>query len=855
MLSLVVYLWLGCSMVMTWTERTVPQEREFGWKIVNASDDGSVIMATVYFGDNYLSTDGGVTWAKAEPNPTVVGGVWNPNVSFYWWCNAVSGDGNVLVLGAYDAMDDADGNPIPNLYISTDKGVTWESVTLDAGNVSTSINDCCCDYDGSHIIAIDGDEGDAYLSTDSGDSFSKVTDGGSPVTFWKVAMSADASYIYAGGDTEHLYVSTDTGANWTSVYADAGVDVVENLYCSSDGATVLISLDGNLTQVQLSTNYGGDWAAKTCGGGATKYWHVAMSRDGTVMIAFSGDEVWLSTNGGTTWADQSLVDTYPTAAGFDSDGSKRFLLGDNVWEQVADVWGKTYPNEGDMSSWFAWAYRGGDSSETGKHQLIHSSSLYGRVYFSDDYGATWEDVSPFETRRGHDWRCCAISRSGVVCVVGSDSDRLYVSDDRGQTWLRCEPGSTTQGNWKDVAVNNTGSVIYAMTGDSNNYGLYKSINHGVSWTDISPTPKSGYAYYDYLACSDSGDVILAGMGVSELQLSIDGGESWEVVSTHQNGRPFVSRDGTRLAYFRNTLIYTSDNMGDSWTTLDYKSGLSASPSDEPWFCNGLDMSDNLATIVVSVNTLSPYYYSGFIVSEDYGVTWTDVSDAPETGWGKGWECMMMSGDGNNITVAEAYGTIYTSDDFLSEDVFSDIGLYPAVVIHGDPVDASGNALKNKTKVLCDWKLAFVQQYIDWPPDCIVEYRRIRVQPTSFWTAEKSVETSRPIELHKFTTDTHVWRYADAPNDVDYTGGGVVWYRGEVIDVSYKQTSRNGDRHAEIIIDPFADNFQYSGLSLRYERVCGTHIFSDLCTLDPDEFDMGYSDTGVLTGVSDLTRNK
>ncbi|MEN6428594.1 MAG: phage BR0599 family protein [Phycisphaerales bacterium] len=171
--------------------------------------------------------------------------------------------------------------------------------------------------------------------------------------------------------------------------------------------------------------------------------------------------------------------------------------------------------------------------------------------------------------------------------------------------------------------------------------------------------------------------------------------------------------------------------------------------------------------------------------------------------------------------------------------------------------------------------------------------------------EASLDTGEPYELHEFQIgETAVYyRYADAPADVDYGGntftacyclGGEIqegatvlkdqtvvkvnwnnalalrWlqdppeaivhyvryrghgdqvraiYRGDVIQVAFKQTSRKGDgRCAEITIDPSSAATARSGLVNCYSRLCGVDLYSDLCGVDRDE----YAFEGAIESVS------
>jgi uncharacterized phage protein (TIGR02218 family) len=90
----------------------------------------------------------------------------------------------------------------------------------------------------------------------------------------------------------------------------------------------------------------------------------------------------------------------------------------------------------------------------------------------------------------------------------------------------------------------------------------------------------------------------------------------------------------------------------------------------------------------------------------------------------------------------------------------------------------------------------------------------------------------------------VWRYADSPININYTGGGIVTFRGSVLSVSFEQNSRDGNREAIITIDPYTNDFGSNGLTWRYDRNCSTSLYTDACGV----LRASYEVTGTLTGV-------
>ncbi len=107
---------------------------------------------------------------------------------------------------------------------------------------------------------------------------------------------------------------------------------------------------------------------------------------------------------------------------------------------------------------------------------------------------------------------------------------------------------------------------------------------------------------------------------------------------------------------------------------------------------------------------------------------------------------------------------------------------------GGRIEQGGNVLKNQTVIKCDWRNPFAWQYTITAPEDIVHYTRYKGHGTDVMAV----------------------------------------YRGDVVDVAFKQSDRQGKRWAEIIVDPVTAAMQKAGLVTRYSRQCGVELYSDLC---------------------------
>lgn len=125
------------------------------------------------------------------------------------------------------------------------------------------------------------------------------------------------------------------------------------------------------------------------------------------------------------------------------------------------------------------------------------------------------------------------------------------------------------------------------------------------------------------------------------------------------------------------------------------------------------------------------------------------------------------------------------------DITYSENVYRAVHIEGSPIEQGTNALRNQTTVRMDWDCPFAAQYMVAEPEQVIDYRRYKGHGANF----------------------------------------VCQFVGVVIAVRFRQQNREGDRYAEILIDPAANDLRESGLQLRAGRQCQVPIYSAECGLD------------------------
>lgn len=134
--------------------------------------------------------------------------------------------------------------------------------------------------------------------------------------------------------------------------------------------------------------------------------------------------------------------------------------------------------------------------------------------------------------------------------------------------------------------------------------------------------------------------------------------------------------------------------------------------------------------------------------------------------------------------------------------------FAACYIKGEEIEQGSNALRNQTKVLCDWDNPFAAMFLTSIPEQAIDYTRYKA--------------------HGANT--------------------AVTFLGVVTAVRFRQAGREGKRHAEIFIDPAANDLRESGLVMRSGRQCQVALYSTPCGI----LRASYRVAGAAATVSGVT---
>ncbi len=537
----------------------------------------SWVRNSVSIGDGiYKSTDGGENWTNVglKDSEHIARIVIDPRDSNTVWACATG-----------HLWDDSDAGGV---YKTGDGGKTWRKV-LAGGNRSTgcamlassrqepsTLYASLWDFRRSAWTFRSGGPGSGiFKSTDGGEHWTELVasnaKGLPEKPYGRIALAVAPSKpqtVYAMIESAHsaLFRSDDGGANWKRL--DASQYMVwrpfyfANLIVDPANPDKIFKVDGPLL---LSVNGGQSFS--TVGGGAHGDFHDVWIDPKDPNTLYTGDDggLWRSLDGGTRWehivnlpvsqfyhVSVDMADPYHVYGGLQDNSS---WVGDS-----------SYPGGVSNSRWENMF--GGDGFWTWEDPAdptyIYAEAQGGEIGRVNRYTHETRAIKPYarygEKKLRFNWNTPIQMSPNEKGTIYMGAQFLFRSRDHGQSWDRISPDLTTNNPEKQKQEESGGVTVDNSSAEMNNT-VYS----------IAESPRNG-------------QVIWVGTDDGNVQLTRDGGKTWNNVGMAIPGRgqdPWISwveasHFDEATAYVTldrhmygdmNPHVYRTTDFGKTWTPL------------------------------------------------------------------------------------------------------------------------------------------------------------------------------------------------------------------------------------------------------------------------------------------------
>lgn len=487
---------------------------------------------------------GRVTSVAVTPSNTNIiyvsspgGGIWKTSNGGTTWAPLV--DNNSAYMDVFNlAIAPSNVNTIyaaatgVGVIRSTNAGVTW--TTMAASNTSTK------------KILVHPTNSNKIFAT-SGSGIHESSDGGSTWTLRLSGVSkediefkpGDPTIMYASGNSSSsttIHRSTDGGNTWTAITSGITNSGRTLLGVSANNASVVYAVQANgsefgrlykstnsgltfsttiIGSAGASTNFFG-YNANEAGGQAGYDMAIAVNPSNINDLSIAGIIVWRSTNGGTSFTQQTVW-SYPNAVGYNhadvhaleyisttlysgSDGGiyRTTYSAPNTWTDLSTGLGirqlyriANSPSQamvlaggaqdngtvarqvgGNFVDWL-----GADGMDViidpNNHLQMIGTSQYGSIYRTTNGGNSYSGLSrPVSAN----WITPLAWHPTSSSIVYGGWNAVYKSTNSGSTWAAISP---IRGNHDELAIApSNDQYIYASIGST----LYRTANGGTTWT-------------------------------------------------------------------------------------------------------------------------------------------------------------------------------------------------------------------------------------------------------------------------------------------------------------------------------------------------------------------------------------
>jgi hypothetical protein len=639
---------------------------------------------------------------------TAGGGLWKTSNGGTSWSTLTSGLSRIgtsdLVIHPttpdtmYLATGDCDGFDTPSLGVfkTTDGGTTWNATGLSFTDGQSVVIFKLIMHATNYNVLLAATNAGIYRTTDAGANWTRVFS--SAICYDLEKKPGDANTIYAGTGSYpncQIYTSADAGVTWTlrtTISSARRIALaVSAANTSFVGALVAKSSDNGFLGFYGSTDSGVTWASRSTSpnllgwnptgndSGGQGWYDLCLTIDpaNANNIYIGGVNTWKSTNGGTSWAINTMWYGTGTIPEVHADKHDIAFQNNSTLYQCND--GGIYKSTNGGTSWtdltngmsISQMYKigvsqtdtkviaglqdngtklksttGTWSDEIGGDGMdcaidpSNSNIMYGELYYGDIYrttngGSGWSAIAPDIGFEGAGWVTPFALAPSAPATIYIGYENLYKSTNNGTSWTKMTNGQTGGYIINNIAVApSDANVVYFSSDQYLNSGgnLYKTTDGGSTTTTLTKPNTSGYINGIAIDNTNPNNVWVCMGGYSsglKVYKSTNGGSSWTNVSGTLPNLPanclaYANGSNGALYLGMDVGVYYIDNTLSDW--VPFNTGL---PNAEVF-----DLEIQYATSTIKAGTYGRgLWESPLFAGADSTLTVSPTSQTPSSSAG------------------------------------------------------------------------------------------------------------------------------------------------------------------------------------------------------------------------------
>lgn len=562
-----------------------------------------------------------------------------------------------------------------------------------------------------------GERGAVLKTEDAGFTWELIQDIGTQADFMAVAI-VDSFNLWVAGQDGLIFHSADLGQNWTAQATPIGADMIWSLFfhdnqlgwASGSSGVTLRTQDGGNTWEELGTSAllgnqlrsiffvdelhghvvggagkylytddGGDtWVERNNTGVMTALNSVAFSSPLVGYVGGSSQVIRKTNDGGLTWTN--------TTPGTISDVWDIFMLDDNIiWFATGN--GIYYTFDGmdtpltKLTGTPSRVYRSAYVVEPNTGIAVGSNGVVAR---SNNPASFWVNIGDLET---------TASLNSIKMVAGTEvgfasgnSRWVLKTTDAGDSWTGQQVG--TNNNWLDHGFSSVSVGILAgfSTTPGNAGQLFRTLNGGATWTDITTSLPGDPALRlfgvhtevgstTYYVCGDGGNIYFSGdEGVTWFPSIYPLNQATEdlnaITFASSSTRGYAVGNNGEIVSTSNGIVWAKQSSGSTeelvdvfalnsttaWVVGDAGTILKTTNAGTTWTPQSLpggSTIDLLGVVFLDLNTgWTTGLNASIFFTEDGGDTWVQQPN-PAPGFLRSFSIL----DADNIFVCGANGVI------------------------------------------------------------------------------------------------------------------------------------------------------------------------------------------------------